>query len=92
MACWQPEAGDRKEPSMKAMKVLGTGCPNCKKLAETMEAAAQALGVAYEMEKVTDVDQIMSFGVVRTPALVIDGKVVLSGRVPSVDEAKGLLA
>jgi small redox-active disulfide protein 2 len=76
----------------KKIVVLGTGCPKCRKLAETIEQAAQALGVSYELEKVTDIDQIMSFGVAMTPALVIDGRVVLSGRVPSAEEAKRLLA
>ena len=74
------------------IQVLGPGCPKCKKLAETMEKAAQSLGVPYEMEKVTDIEQIMAFGVVMTPALVIDGRVALSGRVPSVEEAEKLLA
>jgi len=76
----------------KKIAVLGTGCPKCRKLAETIEQAAQALGVSYELEKVTDIDRIMSFDVAMTPALVIDGRVVLSGRVPSAEEAKRLLA
>ncbi|MBN2370913.1 MAG: TM0996/MTH895 family glutaredoxin-like protein [Vicinamibacteria bacterium] len=76
---------------MKKLQVLGSGCPKCKKLAETMELAAKELSVPYEMEKVTEIDQILSFGVAMTPALVIDGRVALSGRVPSPDEAKILL-
>jgi small redox-active disulfide protein 2 len=55
------------------------------------EKAAQALGLPYELEKVTDLRQIMAFGVMTTPALVLDGKVKVSGKVPSVDELKTLL-
>jgi len=55
------------------------------------EKAAQSLGVAYEMEKVTDLNRIVLFGVMMTPALVVDGKVKVSGRVPSVDELKQLI-
>lgn len=74
------------------LQVLGPGCPKCKKLAELTEAAAQALGIEYELEKVTDINDIMSFGVMMTPALVIDGDVKLVGKVPTVDEIKGMLA
>jgi small redox-active disulfide protein 2 len=55
------------------------------------EKAAQALGQPYELEKVTDLQRIMSFGVMMTPALVVDGKVKVSGKVPSVDEIKAML-
>jgi small redox-active disulfide protein 2 len=55
------------------------------------EKAAQALGQPYEIEKVTDLKRIMSFGVMMTPALVVDGKVKVSGKVPSVDEIKAML-
>lgn len=74
------------------ISVLGTGCPKCKKLAETAEVAAQQLGVDFELEKVTDINDIMGFGVMMTPALAIDGKVVLTGKVPSVEETKKLLS
>jgi small redox-active disulfide protein 2 len=57
------------------IQVLGPGCPKCKKLAENAEAAAKALGVDYELEKVTDIAQILSFGVMMTPALAVAGKV-----------------
>ena len=73
------------------LKILGTGCAKCKNLATATEQAAQALGVPYELEKITDLKQIMSFGVMVTPALVVDGKVKVSGKVPSVDELKKLL-
>jgi small redox-active disulfide protein 2 len=56
------------------------------------EKAAQALGLQYELEKVTDLKQIMSFGVMTTPALVVDGQVKVSGKVPSLDELKTILA
>jgi small redox-active disulfide protein 2 len=73
------------------IQVLGTGCPKCKKLAEAAEAAAQSLGVAYEMEKVTDIEKIMAFGVLATPALAVDGEVKVVGRVPSPAEIRTIL-
>ncbi len=73
------------------IQILGTGCPKCKKLAEVAETAAQALGLDFELEKVTDINQITAFGVMMTPALAIDGQVKLVGQVPSVDEMKNLL-
>lgn len=76
---------------MKKLQILGTGCAKCKNLATATEQAAQALGLPYELEKVTDLKQIMSFGVMITPALVVDGKVKVSGKVPSVDDLKKLL-
>jgi small redox-active disulfide protein 2 len=76
---------------MKKLQILGTGCPKCNSLYMATEKAAQSLGVAYEMEKVTDLNRILLFGVMMTPALVVDGKVKVSGRVPSVDELKQLM-
>ncbi|MDD5350441.1 MAG: thioredoxin family protein [Chthoniobacteraceae bacterium] len=76
---------------MKKLQILGTGCAKCAKLAQTTEEAAQSLGLAYEMEKVTDLRKIMAFGVIMTPALVVDGVVKASGRVPSSEEIKTLL-
>jgi small redox-active disulfide protein 2 len=76
----------------KKLQILGSGCPNCQKLATHTEAAAQAMGLEYELEKVTDVNEIMKFGVMMTPALAVDGEVKVSGRIPSVDELKGMLA
>ena len=76
---------------MKKLQVLGTGCPKCKQLAETVEAAAKALGIDYELEKVKDINEIMAFGVMVTPALVVDGDIKVSGKVPSVDEIKAML-
>ena len=76
---------------MKKIQILGTGCPKCQKLTENAAAAAQELGVPYELEKVTDLQEIMAFGVMRTPALVVDGIVKVAGKVPSPDEIKQLL-
>lgn len=73
------------------IQILGTGCPKCKKLAETAEAAAKELGITYELEKVTDITKIMQFGVMLTPALAVDGKVKSVGKVPSINEIKKLL-
>ena len=76
---------------MKKLQILGTGCPKCKKLAENTEAAAKALGIEYTMEKVTGINDIMKFGVMMTPALVVDGVVTVAGKVPSVDEIKAMM-
>jgi len=76
---------------MKRIQILGTGCPKCRKLAENAEAAAKALGIAYTIEKVTDIDRIMGFGVMMTPALVVDGQVKAAGKVPSADEIRKML-
>ncbi len=74
------------------MQILGTGCPKCKKLTETAETAAKELGIQYDLEKVTNINDIMSFGVMMTPALVVDGKVKVVGKVPSVEELKQILS
>jgi len=73
------------------IQVLGTGCPKCKKLAELAENAAKELGLDYELEKVTDINDIMNFGVMATPGLALDGKVVLAGKLPSSEHVKELL-
>lgn len=76
---------------MKKIQVLGTGCPKCKKLAENAETAAREMGIAYSLEKVTSINDIMKFGVMLTPALVVDGVVKVAGRVPGVEDIKTLL-
>ena len=76
---------------MKILQVLGPGCRNCKLLAEHAEAAAKELGIEYTLEKVTDIHAIVNVGILKTPGLMVDGKVVVSGRVPSVEEIKALL-
>ena len=70
------------------IQILGTGCAKCNALMMATEKPAQALGLTYELEKITDLRQIMAFGVMTTPALVVDGLVKVSGKVPSVDEIK----
>lgn len=76
---------------MKKLQILGTGCPKCQKLTAQTEAAARAAGIEYELVKVTDIDEIMDFGVMMTPALAIDGSVKVVGKVPSVQELQQLL-
>ena len=76
---------------MKKLQILGTGCPKCKMLAANTEAAAQALGLEYELVKVTDIPEIMKFGVMITPALAVDGVVKSAGKVLSPDEIKKLI-
>jgi small redox-active disulfide protein 2 len=76
---------------MRKIQILGPGCPNCRRLAELTEKAAGELGLDYELEKVTDITQITRFGVMATPGLAVDGKVLVSGRVPSEAEIKEML-
>ncbi|MFA6103914.1 MAG: thioredoxin family protein [Victivallaceae bacterium] len=76
---------------MMKIQILGTGCSKCRKLAENAETAAKELGLSFELEKVTDINQIMKFGVMMTPALAVDGSVKVVGKVPSPDEIKTML-
>jgi small redox-active disulfide protein 2 len=76
---------------MKKLQILGTGCPKCKKLAENAEAAAKALGIEYTIEKVTDINEIMKFGVMMTPALAVDGQVKVVGKIPEAEAIKAML-
>ena len=71
---------------MLTVKVLGSGCANCQKLEESTRAAVAGLGAEAQIEKVTDIADIMSYNVISTPGLVINEKVVSSGRVPSAAE------
>ncbi|MBI5688210.1 MAG: TM0996/MTH895 family glutaredoxin-like protein [Verrucomicrobia bacterium] len=71
--------------------VLGSGCAKCAKLYELTEQAAKELGVPYEINKVTDLQQILALRVMMTPALVVNGTVKLAGRLPSLDELKTIL-
>jgi len=73
------------------IKVLGTGCPKCKKLEENAKAAISEMGVEATIEKVTDLDKIMDYGVMMTPALVIDERVVASGKLLSASDIKALI-
>lgn len=74
------------------LQILGTGCPKCKLLTEHAEAAARELGLDYELEKVTEIDKILAFGVVATPALVVDGEIKVFGHVPTTGRLKEILA
>jgi len=76
---------------LRKMQILGTGCAKCKKLAELTEEAAKSLGIEFEIEKVSDVREIMKFGVMMTPALAVDGEVKFAGKVPSLDEIKKII-
>ena len=76
---------------MRLIQVLGTGCPKCEKLKKNAEEAARLAEVEATVEKITDIGQITSFGVMMTPALVIDGEVKAVGKVLSADEIKALL-
>ncbi|MBF0408551.1 MAG: TM0996/MTH895 family glutaredoxin-like protein [Candidatus Riflebacteria bacterium] len=73
------------------IQILGTGCAKCQKLADTAKQAAEEMKLSFELEKVTRLDEIMKFGVMITPALVVDGAVKISGKVPSVEEVKKFL-
>jgi small redox-active disulfide protein 2 len=77
---------------MKKLQVLGPGCPKCVELAKRTEEAARATGGEYEVEKVSDLSKIMAFGVMMTPALVVDGEVKEVGQVPSVYEIKKIIS
>lgn len=76
---------------MKTIKVLGTGCANCKTTLKLIEDAAREKGVNVELEKVEDLQAIMSYGVMSTPGVVVDGQVVHAGGVPSRDKIAGWL-
>lgn len=73
------------------IQILGPGCAKCTKLMDTAAAAAKELGIACEFEKISDVNQIMAFGVMMTPALVVNGEVKSVGKVPSLEDVKKML-
>ena len=73
------------------IKVLGTGCSNCRTLEKSVINALAEMSFEADVEKVEDITKIMAYGIMRTPALVINEKVVLSGRVPSVKEIKEII-
>ena len=74
------------------LTIYGSGCAKCEKLNANAKTAAQALGLDYEVEKITDVNGIIDAGVIHTPALAVDGEVVVEGKVPGPDEIKPFLA
>lgn len=77
---------------MIKIQILGTGCSKCKTLADHTEKAAKSMALDYELEKVTDIEKIVSFGVMSTPALAVNGEVKSVGRVPGIEEIKTILS
>ncbi|MGC9329565.1 MAG: thioredoxin family protein [Candidatus Hinthialibacter sp.] len=73
---------------MKKILIFGTGCPKCQNLTANAQQAAADLGVDYELQKITDINDITRFGIMTTPAIAIDGAVKCSGKLASVDEIK----
>jgi small redox-active disulfide protein 2 len=76
---------------MKKIQILGTGCPKCKKLYEAAQQAVKEASIEAEVTKVEDINEIMKFGVMMTPALVVDGEVKVVGRVPRPEEIKNMI-
>jgi len=75
----------------KSIKILGTGCPKCKTLEQSVRRVVAENQIDAEITKVEDIMDIMNYGVMRTPGLVVDDKVVVSGRLPSAEEIKNFL-
>jgi small redox-active disulfide protein 2 len=73
------------------VQVLGTGCPKCEALSDRVERVVADMGLDCEIVKVTDINEIMNFGIMMTPGLAVDGKVKSSGKLPSEDEIRGYL-
>ncbi|MCX6250925.1 MAG: thioredoxin family protein [Bacteroidetes bacterium] len=73
------------------IKILGTGCPNCRTLEKITREVVEKNGIIATITKVEDIMEIMKYGIMSTPALVVDEKVIVKGRVPSSDEIKQLL-
>lgn len=76
---------------MKKIQILGTGCAKCNQLTDAAKAAADELGLDYKLEKVTDMMRFADFGVMFTPAMVVDGEVKVAGKVPSHEALKSML-
>ncbi|MGC8955725.1 MAG: thioredoxin family protein [Fervidobacterium sp.] len=76
---------------VKKVEVLGSGCPKCKQTIKILEMAIKELGLEIDVEKVQDIEEIIKRGIVATPAVAINEKVILSGKIPTLDEAKQLL-
>ncbi len=77
---------------MKSIKILGSGCAKCNKLYEMTDQAVGQLDIEFEMEKVTDMAKFVEYGVMITPALVVDGEVKSTGSVPSIEKLKNLIS
>lgn len=73
------------------VQILGSGCANCKRLTRSVEAAANELGIEYSIEKVTEPEAIARSGVMKTPALIVNGELILYGRIPGIEELKLIL-
>jgi len=76
---------------VKTIEILGTGCPKCQSLTQAADEAARRLGLDYEIVKVTEIPDILARGVMMTPALVVDGEVKATGRVPAAAEIERML-
>jgi len=76
---------------MKTIQILGSGCAKCQKLADAAEAAARDLGVEYRLEKITDIKRFAEFGVMMTPAMVVDGELKVSGKIPTDQALRQML-
>ncbi len=76
---------------MRDLKIYGTGCAKCNRLEANAKAAADALGLDFELEKITDRDKITDAGILVTPALMVDGEVKVAGKAPSADDLKAVL-
>lgn len=74
------------------LTIYGSGCAKCNLLTQHAETAARELGASYELEKITDMNQIIDAGIMRTPALAVDDQIVVEGKVPSANELKQYLA
>ncbi len=73
------------------IQILGTGCPKCKQVEVNAREAVKNLGIDAVIEKVTDINRIIDFGVTATPALAVDGEIKFSGRIPSIEEIKEVI-
>jgi len=78
------------EEVMRNIKILGTGCPRCDQLAAAARQAADQLGLDYELVKIKDISEFPSYGLMLTPGLVLDGQLIVQGKVPTVDELRVL--
>ncbi len=76
---------------MRNIKILGTGCAKCNMLYDNVKKVADSIEIEYELEKILDINEIVNFGVMMTPGLVIDGQVKASGRIPKDEEIKEML-
>jgi small redox-active disulfide protein 2 len=88
MVCAEKPLNVKGEENMKKIEILGAGCPNCTKLYEMTKEAAGSMGIECDIEKVQDMNRILGYNILATPALVIDGEVKVAGRLPNIEEVK----